>query len=530
MAITQALLEDINLGLPVPRGSKLRFIKKIVARLTWPFLAHQVKLNNLLVADISKLSQNDTELKNTLTAITETLGQIQFSLTHHTSVLERFEQTLTRHDGFIHHNEQVLAHHLEVLERHDSVLERHEKSLQSHDATLIHHDEVCTRQDITLEDHEKYISEIAEISNSFGRLSTLIELVQQQSFTRLYEVLGPIQETINNHARQLQDQDRLFETKFTDTSSYIEEIESRISKELSDTKYSLAKELSDTKYSLAKELSDTKYSLSKEVKSVWPRLAQVDLFLNEVKKSFPAPPKAESLAALPSSFEGLYSALEDTFRGSEANIKLLLSDYIPILKEISHLGPVVDIGCGRGEFLELLQEEKIASYGVDTLEDNIDKCLKKGLEAQLEDAISHLRSVRPGSLGAVTAIHIIEHLSLETQIELIDRSLVALAPGGILIIETPNPENIIIGSCNFYLDPTHIKPLPPRLLEFLVSARGFIGVDIIRHDRDGYLYLDGIQSILEGQNVDPKLTLLAKELHNMFISAPDYSIIGKKIA
>ena len=186
------------------------------------------------------------------------------------------------------------------------------------------------------------------------------------------------------------------------------------------------------------------------------------------------------------------------------------------------------IGCGRGEFLELLQEEKIASYGVDTLEDNIDKCLKKGLEAQLEDAISHLRSVKPGSLGAVTAIHIIEHLSLETQIELIDRSLAALAPGGILIIETPNPENIIIGSCNFYLDPTHIKPLPPKLLEFLVSARGFIEVDILRHNRNWDIR--GINSIIEDYNVDPKLTLLAKELHNMFISAPDYAIIGKKIA
>jgi|GEM_PF-708506 len=533
MAATQIPIEDVNLGLPIPRGSRLRSVKRIVAKLIWPFLSHQVKINNAILADTTKLSQNDEELSRTLNGITDALGQIQFSLAHHSSVLERFEQTLTKHDGFIHYNEQVLRQHLEALERQDQVLERHEQALERHDKTivgqesvLIHHDEVCTRQDITLEQHEKYISQVTEISDSMGRLSTLIELVQQQSFTRLYDTLGPIQQELNDYGRRLRD----CENSNIENSAVLQSLAdtSQTLEEMNEFKHTVKDEMNEFKHTVKDEISNTKYSLETQVKSVWPRLAQVDLFLNEVKRSLPEKPSREVLAKLPSSFEGLYSALEDTFRGSEENIKSLLGGYLPLLNQIKSLGPVLDIGCGRGEFLELLKDNKINAYGVDMLQANIDKCTKKNLKAELADAFYHLESIPSGSLGAITAIHIIEHFDTEHQIELIDRAFAALAPNGLLIIETPNPENILTGSCNFYLDPTHLKPLPPMLLEFLVNARGFGDVKIMRHDRDNYIY--GINSILQDDNADPNLRLLTEELSKLLISGPDYAIIGKKIA
>ena len=90
-----------------------------------------------------------------------------------------------------------------------------------------------------------------------------------------------------------------------------------------------------------------------------------------------------------------------------------------------------------------------------------------------QDAVEYLRTLKPKSIGAVTAFHLIEHLPLKTLIALLDESLRVLKPGGLVILETPNPENVLVGSSNFYFDPTHRNPLPGPLTQFLLEARGF---------------------------------------------------------
>ncbi len=529
MTTDQITPEDINLGLPVPQSSRRKLIKKIVAKLNWPFLSHQIKINNSVIPKINQLSQNDENLAQTLNGISTVLDQIQFSLAHHTSVLERFEQTLGHHDAFIHNNEGSLTANAKKMEHHQEVLSRVEETLESYAKVLEHHDEVCTRQDVTLENHEKYISQIKEVSEHFGRLNSLIELVQQQSFTRLHDTLGPLQTTINDHEKRLlEQQNALSEGLRTQQEAIAEGLRTQ-----QEATHEELKEQQDALNDLIQRstegtLSASEQLIEKEIKSIWPRLAQVDLFVNEVKRSLPDPPQKESLAKLPSSFAGLYAAFEDTFRGTEERIKSRLEAYLPLLTQVSALGPILDIGCGRGELLELLSQHGMDAYGVDFLQENIERCTKKGLSALLEDAFEHLQSVKPNSLGAITAIHIIEHVDLEHQIELIDRSLAALAPGGVLIIETPNPENVTIGSCNFYLDPTHIKPIPPPLLEFFLNARGFGDVHTTRHNRG--LFLAGINGIAENPSADTSTITIAKEISPFFNSAQDYAVIGKKIA
>ncbi len=180
-----------------------------------------------------------------------------------------------------------------------------------------------------------------------------------------------------------------------------------------------------------------------------------------------------------------YKDFEDRFRGSRDEIKQRLHAYLPLLSEISQL-PVsdrrlfVDVGCGRGEWLELLAEREIPSLGIDLNQAMVENCVNLGLAAKVEDAMTFLWQQEKESLSGVSGFHIIEHLSFEKLIELFDAAYQALAPNGLVIFETPNPENLIVGACNFYYDPTHIHPIVPEVAKFIAEQRGFSRVEIKR--------------------------------------------------
>ncbi len=178
----------------------------------------------------------------------------------------------------------------------------------------------------------------------------------------------------------------------------------------------------------------------------------------------------------------IYSRFEERFRGSRSDVAASLDVYDADIERLGAHGPVVDLGPGRGEFLERLGTLGVEAYGVDTNPTFVDGCVERGLDVRLGDALEHLAEVPDGSLGAVTGFHIVEHLPIPVLVELLDRALLALAPGGRILFETPNPTNLIVGASSFYLDPTHLRPLHPDLLAFLASDRGFVDVEI-RHLR-----------------------------------------------
>src|SRR4030043_2272533 len=142
--------------------------------------------------------------------------------------------------------------------------------------------------------------------------------------------------------------------------------------------------------------------------------------------------------------------------------------------------PILDLGCGRGEWLELLKENGYIAKGVDFNRVMVRQCQELGLDVTESDMIEYLRNQQPNSFGALTGFHILEHLSFKAVISLFDEALRVLKSGGMVIFETPNPENLIVAACNFYFDPTHRNPLPPRLLNFLIVSRGFEKTGIIR--------------------------------------------------
>ena len=192
-------------------------------------------------------------------------------------------------------------------------------------------------------------------------------------------------------------------------------------------------------------------------------------------------PAASNLvpSTIPDSF---YLAFENRFRGDAETIRERQSYYLPILESIQPLNaglPLVDIGCGRGEWLNMLPAS-YARIGIDLNSMNVEACREQGLQAVQHDALVWLAEQPESSVAAVSAFHVIEHLSFEQFNVLLDECQRVLAPGGTIIFETPNPENIISAATHFYTDPTHIHPLPPAFTEFLVQFKGFEDVQIHR--------------------------------------------------
>ncbi|MEW6021518.1 MAG: methyltransferase domain-containing protein [Pseudomonadota bacterium] len=177
-----------------------------------------------------------------------------------------------------------------------------------------------------------------------------------------------------------------------------------------------------------------------------------------------------------------YRAFEDRYRGSRDLIKERLRVYLPFLEPLAAGGrvPALDLGCGRGEWLELLGEAGFAAHGVDLDEGMLAACRERGLDAVNGDAIGALRVAPAGSLAVVSAFHLVEHIAFEQVQELIAEALRALVPGGLLILETPNPENLVVGTSSFYDDPSHLRPLPPKLLAFAVEFGGFARQGVLR--------------------------------------------------
>lgn len=210
-----------------------------------------------------------------------------------------------------------------------------------------------------------------------------------------------------------------------------------------------------------------------------------------------------------------YRAFEERYRGPRELIKSRLRVYIPFiepLKSVYSEHKAIDLGCGRGEWLELLQELGYDVRGVDLDDQMLAACRQLGLKVQTEDAIGFLKALPNESQLVVSAFHLVEHIPFADLQTLVQEALRVLGPGGLLIMETPNPENIVVGTANFYLDPTHQRPIPPQLLSFLPEYYGFFQVKILR--------LQEPEELASGK---------APSLLNVFNGvSPDYAVVAQK--
>lgn len=178
-----------------------------------------------------------------------------------------------------------------------------------------------------------------------------------------------------------------------------------------------------------------------------------------------------------------YRDFEDKYRGSRELIKDRLQVYLPFVLPLAALHPslpALDLGCGRGEWLELLQDNRIPAQGVDLDNSMLAACSERGLSVCNADAIDYLKTQPNASYLVVTGFHIAEHLPFDVLQTLFAQARRVLVPGGLLILETPNPENLVVGTASFYIDPTHQRPLPSQLLTFMAEHEGFGLVKLLR--------------------------------------------------
>jgi glycosyltransferase involved in cell wall biosynthesis/SAM-dependent methyltransferase len=170
-----------------------------------------------------------------------------------------------------------------------------------------------------------------------------------------------------------------------------------------------------------------------------------------------------------------YASFEDVFRGPEGRVRKLLEPYVELLRDHA---PVLDVGCGRGELLLLLREAGIAARGVDPDAGMVERCRSRGLDVEHADAVSYLERVQADSLGAVSAIHVVEHLPYEELELFLERARLALQPGGLLVAETVNPHSLT-GFKTFWVDPTHRAPVFPEVASALALIHGFGSGEIV---------------------------------------------------
>ncbi|MBF5045583.1 methyltransferase domain-containing protein [Aggregicoccus sp. 17bor-14] len=249
---------------------------------------------------------------------------------------------------------------------------------------------------------------------------------------------------------------------------------------------------------------------------------RLSVLLEEARKRMPGALDEQQLKVLADAgaqmADGLYISFEDRFRGTREDIKERSRPYLDLVKAAgagAKERPVIDLGCGRGEWLELLRENGLAARGLDMNQVAVEQCRALGLDVTQGDLFGFLETLPDESCGALSAIHVIEHLSHEEQLRLFDEALRVLRPGGVVILETPNPENVLVGANTFYMDPTHRRPLHPQTMSFLAEARGLVRVQALPlHPMDKKFHATG------------ESAQLADTLNAILCGPQDYAIVG----
>lgn len=226
-------------------------------------------------------------------------------------------------------------------------------------------------------------------------------------------------------------------------------------------------------------------------------------------------------------FAEIYPAFEDRFRGSAEEVRTRLAVHLPrVLAAVTPDAPgprVLDVGPGRGEWLALLASAGVAAAGAEDNAGMVGRLRADGHDVAHADATTHLESLPAGSLDAVTAFHVVEHLGLDAVLALLAAARRALRPGGLLLAETPNPTNLVMGACNFHIDPTHHTPVPPAQLEFLAGAVGFTDVEIVPLHPKADVDLSGLR--LPGVDAEASAAV-ALALQKGLFGPQDYAVVA----
>ena len=395
-------------------------------------------------------------------------------------------QQTQHHQELNETHQQISAQILEIMQRAAQQQQANELSLQQYEDLLVKYREFATATEARLAGSDESSLKLSEQISS-----------QAQQLTHYQHILEQLQQVLQQQHQRLQQQQQA----------------------ASEQKAETQKGLNDQQQISSQIRADLQPVILQQQKTDVELLMQerrLTVLLQEVARNTPKSSLAEVATHEEEHLhDSLYASFEDEFRGPRDEVSRRLEVYIPFLKEAEITGDVLDIGCGRGEWLQLLKAEGIDAQGVDRNRVFIERCRAAGLNVVENDALIYLRSLPNEGLNAVTIFHLVEHLPLETLINIVDEVVRTLKQDGLLIVETPNPENLIVGSHTFYVDPTHRNPIPSQTLQFLLEARGLRSLEILKlRPRD---------EVKLGEDSE-----LVTRFNEYFYSAPDYGIVARK--
>ncbi|HVV46362.1 MAG TPA: class I SAM-dependent methyltransferase [Bryobacteraceae bacterium] len=257
-----------------------------------------------------------------------------------------------------------------------------------------------------------------------------------------------------------------------------------------------------------------------KVREQYERMIHAELRLIRLRAGTAATPAAVPSnvpAAMPtpapSAASGLdYSRFAERFRGTDEEIRRNMEFYRPIFAGKEN---VLDIGCGRGEFLDVMREAGVPARGIDLSNECIQQCRDKGLQAEVADLFPFLAAQPDEEFDGILSSQVVEHLPPDRLPEMVRLCAAKLRRGGILALETPNPECLAIFATYFYLDPTHTRPMPHQYLQFCMEEAGLTGIEVHR--------------LNPAVDTMPELASLPADFRERFFGGLDYAIIGRRI-
>ncbi len=378
---------------------------------------------------------------------------------------------------------------------------------------------------------KKFISENESVDKKLEEYKNIFSELQQKvnKSQEFYQ-----QEEQNHHTIYEELRDCIFELQRTSelSLSQKEKIESDVS-HMQDLILPLKSEIDLISKKVTEleqiQQNDNNRSLLEELKSqncIYDmRVRRVERKLNaslNSKTNFKGGKGSTQLPPVPAAEELDYFLFENKYRGTLEDIKKRQEIYIDIFRGASH---VIDLGCGRGEFVELLKENGIDAEGIDLSEDNVQSCQERQLPVYKDGIFEYLSAAEDSSLGGIFCSQVVEHFTTEQLLTFIQLAYKKLKPNAPIVIETINPKNIVAVSNWFYMDLTHVRPVHPETLKFVLESYGYYVKETNYLHPDSQAMMPKLKNPEEGE-FNAKLD----HLNECLFGPQDYAVVAYKMS